>query len=181
MDLRRLPHRQSGAGRRFVWARDGAAADGGDPCLIDIKEAAQAAAPRYSGVRMPRDNAERVVEGAWHLSPSLGERMRSARLADRPVVLRELLPQDMKLTIEQLTRDEATKAARFLALVVGKAHARQMDLAERKAWLGELRKNRSKTLDAPGWLWKSIVQLVSSHAAGYLEHCRKYATGAGED
>ncbi len=160
---------------------DGAAADGGDPCLIDIKEAAQAAAPRYSGVRMPRDNAERVVEGARHLSPSLGERMRSARLADRPVVLRELLPQDMKLTIEQLTRDEATKAARFLALVVGKAHARQMDLAERKAWLGELRKNRSKTLDAPGWLWTSIVQLVSSHAAGYLEHCRKYATGAGED
>jgi uncharacterized protein (DUF2252 family) len=129
---------------------------------------------------MPRDHAERVVEGARHLSPSLGERMRPARLTDRPVVLRELLPQDMKLTIEQLTRDEATRAARFLALVVGKAHARQMGLAERKAWLAELRKNRSKTLDAPGWLWKSIVQLVSTHAAGYLEHCRKYATGVGE-
>jgi uncharacterized protein (DUF2252 family) len=157
---------------------DGAAVDGDDLCLIDIKEAAPAAAPRYAGVRMPRDNAERVVEGARHLSPSLGDRMRSARLADRAVVIRELLPQDMKLTIEQLTRDEATKAARFLALVVGKAHARQMHFAERKAWLAELRKNRSKTLDAPGWLWKSIVQLVSSHAAGYLEHCRKYATGS---
>lgn len=157
---------------------DGAAVDGDDLCLIDIKEAAPAAAPRYAGVRMPRDNAERVVEGARHLSPSLGDRMRSARLADRAVVIRELLPQDMKLTIEQLTRDEATKAARFLALVVGKAHARQMHLADRKAWLAELRKNRSKTLDAPGWLWKSIVQLVSSHAAGYLEHCRKYATGS---
>jgi uncharacterized protein (DUF2252 family) len=159
---------------------DGAAADGDDLCLVDIKEAAQAAAPRCSGVRMPRDHAERVVEGARHLSPSLGERMRPARLTDRPVVLRELLPQDMKLTIEQLTRDEATRAARFLALVVGKAHARQMGLAERKAWLAELRKNRSKTLDAPGWLWKSIVQLVSTHAAGYLEHCRKYATGVRE-
>lgn len=157
---------------------DGAAVDGDDLCLIDIKEAAPAAAPRYAGVRMPRDNAERVVEGARHLSPSLGDRMRSARLADRAVVIRELLPQDMKLTIEQLTRDEATKAARFLALVVGKAHARQMHFADRKAWLAELRKNRSKTLDAPGWLWKSIVQLVSSHAAGYLEHCRKYATGS---
>jgi uncharacterized protein (DUF2252 family) len=157
---------------------DGAALEGEDLCLIDIKEAVQAAAPRYSGAGMPRDNAERVVEGARHVSPSLGERMRSARLGDRAVVLRELLPQDMKLTIEQLTRDEATKAARFLALVVGKAHARQMDVVERKAWLAELRKNRSKTLDAPGWLWNSIVQLVSSHAAGYLEHCRKYATGA---
>jgi uncharacterized protein (DUF2252 family) len=156
---------------------DGAAVDGDDLCLIDIKEAAPAAAPRYAGARMPRDNAERVVEGARHLSPSLGDRMKSARLADRAVVIRELLPQDMKLTIEQLTRVEATKAARFLALVVGKAHARQMDFAERKAWLTELRKNRSKTLDAPGWLWKSIVELVSSHAAGYLEHCRRYATG----
>ncbi|MCC8394630.1 DUF2252 domain-containing protein [Paraburkholderia sp. MMS20-SJTR3] len=154
---------------------DGAALDGDDLCLIDIKEAAQAAAPRYPGARMPRDNAARVVEGARHLSPSLGERMRAARLGERPVVLRELLPQDMKLTIEQLTRDEAMKAARFLALVVGHAHARQMDRAERRAWLGELRRNRSKTLDAPGWLWTSIVELVSSHEAGYLEHCRRYA------
>jgi uncharacterized protein (DUF2252 family) len=155
---------------------DGAAVEGDDLCLIDIKEAAQAAAPRYPGVRMPRDNAERLVEGARHLSPSLGERMRAARLADRAVVIRELLPQDMKLTIEQFTRDEAMKVARFLAMVVGKAHARQMDSAERKAWLTELRRNRSKTLDAPGWLWTGIVELVSSHAAGYLEHCRRYAT-----
>ncbi|CAE6838215.1 DUF2252 domain-containing protein [Paraburkholderia nemoris] len=155
---------------------DGAAVEGDDLCLIDIKEAAQAAAPRYPRVRMPRDNAERVVEGARHLSPSLGERMRAARLLDRAVVIRELLPQDMKLTIEQLTQDEAMKAARFLALVVGKAHARQMDSGERAAWLAELRRNRSKTLDAPGWLWKSILELVSSHAVGYLEHCRRYAT-----
>lgn len=159
---------------------DGAAVEGDDLCLIDIKEAAQAAAPRYPRVRMPRDNAERVVEGARHLSPSLGERMRSARLADRAVVIRELLPQDMKLTIEQLTRDEAMRAARFLALVVGKAHARQMDAGERKAWLTELRRNRSKTLDAPGWLWSSIVELVSSHAAGYLEHCRRYSIESGK-
>jgi uncharacterized protein (DUF2252 family) len=155
---------------------DGAAVEGDDLRLIDIKEAAQAAAPRYAGVRMPRDNAERVVEGARHLAPLLGERMRAARFAERAVVVRELLPQDMKLTIEQLTRDEAMRAARFLALVVGKAHARQMDGGERKAWLAQLRKNRSKTLAAPGWLWTSIVELVSSHEAGYLEHCRRYAS-----
>jgi uncharacterized protein (DUF2252 family) len=158
---------------------DGAALDGDDLCLIDIKEAAQAAAPRYAGVRMPRDNAQRVVEGARHLAPFLGDRMRAARLAERSVVIRELLPQDMKLTIEQLTRDEAMKAARFLALVVGKAHARQMDDIERKAWLGELRRSRSKTIDAPPWLWKSIVELVSGHEAGYLEHCRRYSLDAG--
>jgi uncharacterized protein (DUF2252 family) len=159
---------------------DGGAIDGDDLCLIDIKEGAKAAAPRYADTadkRMPRDNAERIVEGARRLSPHLGERMRAARLNDRSVVLRELLPQDMKLTVEQLTQDEAMKAARFLALVVGKAHARQMDKNERRAWLTELRRGRTKTLDAPSWLWKSIVELVSSHEAGYLEHCRHYAMG----
>jgi uncharacterized protein (DUF2252 family) len=154
---------------------DGGAIEGDDLCLIDIKEGAKAAAPRYPDQGMPRDNAERIVEGARHLTPWLGERMRSARLNDRSVVIRELLPQDMKLTVEQLTQDEAMKAARFLAMVVGKAHARQMGKTERRAWLSELRRSRTKSLDAPSWLWKSIVELVSSHEAGYLEHCRRYA------
>ena len=158
---------------------DGGAIEGDDLCLIDIKEGAKAAAPRYTDAastkRMPRDNAERIVEGARHLTPWLGERMRPARLNDRSVVIRELLPQDMKLTVEQLTQDEAMKAARFLAMVVGKAHARQMDAVQRRAWLSELRRAKSKSLDAPSWLWKSIVELVSSHEAGYLEHCRRYA------
>lgn len=158
---------------------DGGVIEGDDLCLIDIKEGLKAAAPRYAlngdDKRMPRDNAERIVEGARHLSPSLGDRMRSARLSDKSVVIRELLPQDLKLTLEQFTEDEAMKAARFLALVVGKAHARQMDKVERRAWLMDLRKARTKTLDAPSWLWTSIVELVSSHEAGYLEHCRRYA------
>ncbi|WP_375507457.1 DUF2252 domain-containing protein [uncultured Caballeronia sp.] len=154
---------------------DGGVVEGDDLCLIDIKEGLKAAAPRYPGQDMPRDNGERIVEGARHLTPALGERMRSARLNDRSVVIRELLPQDMKLTVEQLTQEEAMKAARFLAMVVGKAHARQMDKSGRRAWLSELRRARSKSLDAPSWLWNSIVALVSSHEAGYLEHCRRYA------
>jgi uncharacterized protein (DUF2252 family) len=154
---------------------DGGVVEGDDLCLIDIKEGVKAAAPRYSNQAMPRDNAERIVEGARHVSPYLGDRMRSARMGDRSVVLRELLPQDMKLTIEQLTQDEAMKTARFLARVVGRAHAQQMDKSARRAWLSELRRSRTKTLDAPSWLWTSIVELVSSHEAGYLEHCRRYA------
>jgi uncharacterized protein (DUF2252 family) len=30
-------------------------------------------------------------------------------------------------------------------------------------------------LDAPHWLWSSVVELASAHEAGYLEHCREYA------
>src|ERR1700720_2995662 len=87
----------------------------GDLCLIDIKEAAQAAAPRRAKATMPRDNAMRVVEGARHLSPALGERMLAARFLDRGVFMRELLPQDLKLEVDQISREEAVKAARYLA------------------------------------------------------------------
>ena len=40
--------------------------------------------------------------------------------------------QDLKLEIYQLTRKEAVNSARYLAEVVGKAHARRMDAATRK-------------------------------------------------
>ena len=144
-------------------------------CLVDIKEAVPAAAPAYAKSRMPDDHAMRVVEGARHLSPHLGDRMLASDLLGKPVFLRELLPQDLKLEIEQLTRAEATEVAAFLGGVVGKAHARQMDAVTARAWGSELRKGRSKTLDAPGWLWNSIVDLVASHESGYLHHCRRYA------
>jgi len=144
-------------------------------CLMDIKEAIQTAAPRYSRVRMPRDNAERVVEGARHLAPNLGQRMLAARFLGRSVFLRELLPQDLQLQIEHLTRDEAMKAAHFLAAVVGHAHARQMNALAKKKWQDELKRHRTRNLDAPSWLWSSIVELLISHEGEYLEHCRKYA------
>jgi uncharacterized protein (DUF2252 family) len=149
-----------------------------DLCLIDIKEAVCAAAPRAPGVKMPRNHAVRVVEGARHLSPYLGERMMAAQLLGKPVVLRELLPQDLKLEMDRLTRDEIVGSARFLAGVVGKAHARQMDHDTRTKWLTDLQRDRSKTLDAPSWLWTSVVDLVASHEKAYLEHCRQYALSA---
>ena len=124
---------------------------------------------------MPQDNAMRVVEGARNLAPNLGERMAASRLLDRSVFLREVLPQDLKLEIKRLTCDEAMIAARFLGAVVGKAHAAQMDEVTRTSWHRELQCNHTKTLDAPSWLWSSVVELVATHEAAYLEHCRKYA------
>jgi uncharacterized protein (DUF2252 family) len=148
-------------------------------CLVDIKEAVQAAAPRYPNVEMPRDNAQRVVAGARRLSPYLGQRMLPWRLGDSAVVLRELLPQDLKLEMDQLTRDEAIASARFLAAVVGDAHARQMEPKQRTKWQTDLSRNRSKSLDAPSWLWTSVVELVATHESAYLEHCRQYAMTPG--
>jgi uncharacterized protein (DUF2252 family) len=55
-----------------------------------------------------------------------------------------------------------------------------MDKNERREWHTCLKKNRSKKLDAPSWLWTSVVQLVASHQSAYLEHCRQYALDAAQ-
>jgi len=150
--------------------------------LIDIKEAVKTVAPsakgRPPGKSIPRDDAGRVVAGARALSPYLGDRMVAARLLGKSVIVRELLPQDLKIEIEQFSRKEAIASARYLAWVVGKAHARQMDAATRAAWHATLAAGHRRQLDAPLWLWQAVVDLAAMHEAGYLEHCRIYALAA---
>lgn len=144
-------------------------------CLVDVKEAVAAAAPRSATADMPRDNAKRVVTAARHLSPFLGGRMAATRLLGRAVFVRELLPQDLKLEIEHLSQAEAMNVAEFLARVVGRGHARQLDAASRRGWLAELQANRSRSLDAPSWLWDSVVELAALHEGADLRHRRRYA------
>jgi uncharacterized protein (DUF2252 family) len=147
----------------------------GSLCLIDVKEGVTAAAPRAAKTEMPRDNAVRVVTGAKALSPNLGERMMAARLMEKAVVVRELMPQDLKIEINRLGRQQAMSLARYLAGVVGRAHGRQMTSGDRRAWRSDLTKNHKTALDAPSWLWSSVVELMAQHEAAYLEHCRRFA------
>ena len=146
-----------------------------DLALMDVKEAAAPEAPHDPDRPMPHEHAKRVVEGARHLSPFLGERMVAGRLNGRSVFTRELMPQDLKLEMETLTVTDATKAASYLAAIVGRAHARQMTEAVRKAWAADLMRNRSKSLNAPSWLWQCVVALIGYHETAYLEHCRRFA------
>lgn len=143
--------------------------------LIDIKEAVLAAAPRSADAGMPRDNARRVIAGAKALSPYLGERMLAARVMGKAVVLRELMPQDLKIELERLLPSEAIALAHYLGAVVGRAHGRQMEMADRKAWRKDILRTGSSTLEAPAWLWANTVDLLGVHEAAYLEHCRRFA------
>jgi uncharacterized protein (DUF2252 family) len=143
--------------------------------LMDIKEATKAAAPRSKGAKIPADDAERVVTGARHLSPFLGDRMVATKLLGHEVVVRELRPQDIKFELSVLTQQEAILTARLFAGVVGKAHARQLKRKDRTAWAKELRLGHTKSLDAPSWLWNGVVDLAANHEASYLRHCRKFA------
>ncbi|MFZ6654060.1 DUF2252 family protein [Undibacterium sp. TJN19] len=142
-------------------------------CLMDIKEAVAAKAPRYADVRMPVINAERIITGARHLSPSLGERMLAGRVDGKSVFVRALRPEDLKLDIDELKPKEALKLARYFGAVVGKAHARQMSKETALAWYKDLTRNPS-TKGTPSWLWKCVVELAALHEAAYLEHCRRY-------
>jgi uncharacterized protein (DUF2252 family) len=149
--------------------------DAGELCLVDLKEAVDPVAPPHPDSEIPADNAQRVLEGARHVAPFLGDRMLGAAFMGKSIFMRELLPQDLKVEIEQLTTKEAMRAAAFLASVVGFAHARQMDTSTRTSWRSELGSNRSASLDAPSWLWTSVIELLVSHERSYLEHCRRFA------
>ncbi len=147
--------------------------------LMDFKEAVDAVAPHAEGAMMPKDNAERVIEGARHLSPYLGKRMAKTVISGRSVFVRELTPQDLQLELNQLDAGEATKVSAYLAAVVGKGHSRQMNPDQRRDWLADLKTRRSVDLDAPVWLWRTVVDLLGFHEKAYLQHCRQYAL-AGE-
>jgi uncharacterized protein (DUF2252 family) len=148
---------------------------GKELCLVDVKEALRAAAPRSATADMPRDNALRVKEGALHLAPNLGQRMMASRIQGKTVFIRELRPQDLKIDLEKMEPADAMEVARYLGNVVGRAHAAQLNRDQRKSWLAELARNRPQNIEAPSWLWRSVVELVQAHEGGYLEHCRKYA------
>jgi uncharacterized protein (DUF2252 family) len=147
-------------------------------CLVDIKEGVTAAAPATPKLEMPRDNAIRVVTGAKALSPNLGERMVASRLLGKAVVVRELMPQDLKIEISRLSPEEAISLAHYLAGVVGRAHGRQMTSSQRRTWRSDLAKSHKASLEAPSWLWSSVVELIGLHEAAYLDHCRRFALPA---
>lgn len=143
--------------------------------LLDLKEATAAAAPRSPHAKVYENHAERVVTGARALSPFLGQRMIAVRLKQKPIIVRELRPQDLKFDLSRLTQADAVHTARLMAGVVGRAHGRQMSPADRSAWTKELQSRHSKGLDAPRWLWSGVLSLAALHESAYLEHCRRYA------
>jgi uncharacterized protein (DUF2252 family) len=143
--------------------------------LLDLKEAVAPFAPASHAEELPAHQGERVVKGARLLAPALGERMLAGDIAGHSVFVRELMPQDLKVELEMFDDEEARATARALATVVGVAHARQLDEATRNEWRIELERGATRSLDAPSWLWSSVVELIGIHEQAYLEHCRNFA------
>jgi uncharacterized protein (DUF2252 family) len=145
--------------------------------LLDIKEAPRSVVPEGEAVHTPRHQGERVVRGAKALSPSLGDRILSGTILGYEVFVREQMPQDLKIELSTLDDVEARATARALAVIVGRAHARQLDGGTRTEWGNELKRAETRSLEAPSWLWSTVVDLIGVHERAYLEHCRRYALG----
>ena len=146
--------------------------------LLDLKQAIKAFAPWAAGTDQGFSPGVRVLEGARRLAPALGSRMLAGTLLDRSVFVRELLPQDLKVELDRIDATDARRLAFYLGKVVGRAHRRQMNPEDTRAWTLEMAAHRTKDLDAPSWLWTALVQMVSLHERAYLEHCRRYALTA---
>lgn len=146
--------------------------------LLDIKQAVDPSAPWSPRSGAALEPAERVVTGARKLAPALGQRMVAATLLDRSVFVRELLPQDLKVELDTVSSEDARAVAFYLGMVVGRAHGRQLALDDRRSWHLEITRHRTKNIDAPSWLWNSVIELVGVHEKAYLEHCRRYALEA---
>ena len=98
------------------------------------------------------------MAGARSLSPFLGGRMIAAHLLGKAVFIRELLPQDLKLEIEHLSQNEAMDVAEFLAHVVGRGHARQLNaLTERDGWRSYNTIGQSLWMRRPGCGTASLI------------------------
>ncbi|MCC7539531.1 MAG: DUF2252 family protein [Deltaproteobacteria bacterium] len=139
--------------------------------LIDVKEALPSSAPRVPGSRTPEDDAARITSGALVLSPSIGGRMLPAQVLKRRVVVRELLPQDLKASLARLESDECEAVGHHLGAVIGRAHARQLTPADAASWKNVVSGSAHERVGPPRWLWDALVELVAVHEPAYLRHC----------
>ena len=104
----------------------------------------------------PRKKAS-IPAGTWRQGGRRGSspvavlrrRMVAARLLDRSIFIRELLPQDMKIEVKRLTEDEAKNVAAIWRWYWEK---RMFAKCTRKEWLKDLQRNRSKrSMPLPGY------------------------------
>ena len=126
---------------------------------MDVKEAVTTVAPHGKAL------CPITMPSVWswargHCCPTLANVMISATVNDKHCIVRELRPLDMRFELSGLTQDQATKTARSMAGVIGWAHGRQMEEADRRSWGKELRDRQAKSLGAPRGPWNGVLELT---------------------
>ena len=69
--------------------------------LLDVNQAVASLAPASGPT--PEVPAERVLTGAQNVAPALSARMATARVLEHSVLVRELVPQDLTVELDQIS------------------------------------------------------------------------------
>jgi len=113
-------------------------------------------APRDESLRPGRGNpAARVLAGARKSrGPALGARMAATQLLGRSVFVRELLPQDLKVELDELSVEGRPRRSRTISARWSAARPRPASstASAAGAWQSEMQHHRTKAIEAPSWL-----------------------------
>jgi uncharacterized protein (DUF2252 family) len=113
--------------------------------LLDFERATPPIAPTRSTDELPLHHGDRALKGALALATALGECMLAGTVGGHAIFVRELMQQALSLELEMLGDTGARATARALARIVGVASPSA----------------GSCSIEAPGWLWSSVVNLVT--------------------
>lgn len=149
--------------RIAVLARGKGDSDGG--WLFDMKEEGAPAAVPLCTVDQP-DDALRVIAGMRACLDSPPRMLGTTKLGAISVLVRRLAPQEDKLDLTRIAKDELLGVARTLGALLGRAHRRGATSAGTTPW-------SANELDA---LIERAVTVAGVHEAAYLAYCKAIVT-----
>lgn len=130
--------------------------------VFDMKEEdAQASAAKLVPKNFLR-GSERVERGLRACLKDVPRALGRAKLRGLPMLVRRLTPQEDKLDLLHIPKDELVPLAKLLGALIGRAHARGATKKPKKAWSAT---DVRHVLD-------SAVRLAGIHEATYLAFCQ---------
>lgn len=130
--------------------------------ILDVKEVMPTSTPH--GKSTPRDDVERITLGTKALAPSYAARRCAVVVHGKHALLRELMPQEAKASVDALPIDEVEPVARAMGRMIGRAHGRQLEEKDASAW-------RKEIVAKPEPLRAALAALVAAHEGEYLRVC----------
>lgn len=132
--------------------------------IFEIKEEGTPSATALLGAPRMKP-AARVVAAMRACQARPPQLLGAVELEGRSMLLRRLTPQEDKLSLAAITRDEVLPAANYLGSLAAHAHQRGASKKAKRAW-----KKSERTA-----LLEQAIELAGLHEAAYLAYCRLVA------
>jgi uncharacterized protein (DUF2252 family) len=130
--------------------------------VFDMKEEDARASAARLVAKTPLRGADRVERGLRACLTAVPRGLGRTKLRGLPMLVRRLTPQEDKLDLVHIPKDELDPLARLLGALVGRAHLRGKTKAPSKPW----------TPADVRHILDSAVRLAGIHEATYLAFCQ---------